>query len=210
MATRFPCVAMLPQATLPCACDGSPYSLPIVSPDGSLPHVTTCCASTSPDAILLGLPDPFSACPPGWLRLCWQPIHYSRRPQLENILVGPGNLVWLIDFRADPRWSHLVSISLTCKPRSSPMSLLLNCFPEDYLSLIQASPLGEDSSRIKLRTMYSTIFDIASRCLFNPSQPREFHLALALACLGALKHTNLDAHARQFLYMTAAELSLDL
>jgi hypothetical protein len=51
--------------------------------------------------------------------------------------------------------------------------------------------------RLSLHTM-------ANRCLFNPSQPREYRLASFLNCLGALKFTNLDRHARHLLYLTAA------
>ena len=52
----------------------------------------------------------------------------------------------------------------------------------------------------------SAIQEIAGRCLFNPSQPSEYTLAFILTCLGALKFTNLDAHQKHLLYLTAAWL----
>jgi hypothetical protein len=57
-----------------------------------------------------------------------------------------------------------------------------------------------------LYSLYSSLSEIASHCLHNPSQPREFHLALTLSCLGALKFANLDDQSRYFLYLTASYL----
>jgi hypothetical protein len=55
-------------------------------------------------------------------------------------------------------------------------------------------------------TLLYTLQEVASRCLFNPSQPREFHLAFLLTCLGALKYTNLQPFQKHLLYLTAAYL----
>ena len=40
--------------------------------------------------------------------------------------------------------------------------------------------------------------------LLKTAEPREYHLALFLACVGSLKYRNLDHTARQRLYLTAA------
>jgi hypothetical protein len=42
------------------------------------------------------------------------------------------------------------------------------------------------------------------RCLFSRDEPREYGLALFVACLGGLKFVNLDARQKQRLYLTAA------
>jgi rhamnogalacturonyl hydrolase YesR len=47
------------------------------------------------------------------------------------------------------------------------------------------------------------VHEIAFKCLANPSQPREYWLALYMSCLGALKYRNLNEHQKYFLYLTA-------
>ena len=51
-----------------------------------------------------------------------------------------------------------------------------------------------------------TMFEIAAKCLSNPSYPREYHLVLYLSCLGALKYRNLEQNQKHLLYLTAASL----
>ncbi len=148
---------------------------------------------------LLGLPDPLEKLP-AWLdeRLAGTQSTIHGDLNLENILVGPGGFVWLIDFAQTREghplfdFAHLEAeiIAHVIAPRCSS--------PTDYLSLLQATPL------------LSSLHAIAGRCLFNPTQPREYALARALACLGALKFTNLDSHARHLLYLTAASISQGL
>lgn len=122
---------------------------------------------------------------------------------LENVLVGPGDFVWLIDF-AQTRdghplfdFAHLEAEIIT--------QVIAPQIPEplDYLALIQGRPKAEYAHLAVLR---NAVQEIAGRCLFNPSQPGEYSLALKLACLGALKFANLDAHQKHLLYLTAAWL----
>ncbi|MBI5082195.1 MAG: hypothetical protein HZC38_09460 [Chloroflexi bacterium] len=61
-----------------------------------------------------------------------------------------------------------------------------------------------------LLSLISTLHSIASRCLFNPAHPREYQLALFMACLGSLKYTNLNAHQKHLLYLTAAQIAQTL
>ena len=123
---------------------------------------------------------------------------------LENILVGPGGFVWLIDF-AQTRdghplydFAHLEAeiIAHVIAPQVSSSSA-------DYRSC-------HVSSVTTSTPLLSTLHAIASRCLFNPSQPREYHLALYVACLGALKFPNLEPPQKRLLYLTAAYLSQSL
>ena len=45
---------------------------------------------------------------------------------------------------------------------------------------------------------------------FDPGRPREYQLALLLACLGGLKFVNLNPEQKRRLYLTAAALSAQL
>ncbi|MCP4427188.1 MAG: hypothetical protein GY803_22095, partial [Chloroflexi bacterium] len=51
---------------------------------------------------------------------------------------------------------------------------------------------------------------IAERCLFNAAEPREDALARYMACVGALKFANLEAHAKHLLYLAAAHIAQTL
>ena len=143
----------------------------------------------------LGLPDPF-------LRLndllattlagTQSIIHGDLN--LENVLVGPGGFVWLIDFARTGEghplsdFAHLETeiITQVIAPRGLE--------PAGYLARLQAAsdPLLEE------------VHSIAKRCLFNPSQPGEYDLALYLTCLGALKYNNLSGYQKHLLFLTAA------
>ncbi|RMF42874.1 MAG: hypothetical protein D6755_10950, partial [Anaerolineae bacterium] len=58
-----------------------------------------------------------------------------------------------------------------------------------------------------LLPLFREVHRVAYACLANPLQPQEYHTALKLACLGALKYRNLTAHQRHCVYLTAAVLS---
>jgi hypothetical protein len=119
---------------------------------------------------------------------------------LENILIGPGGFVWLIDF-AQTRdghplydFAHLAAeiIAHVIAPTTPSAAKFLAGFDSNSNSLL------------------STLRSIAERCLFNPSQSREYDLALYLACLGALKFRNLGSHQKHLLYLAAAHLAQTL
>ncbi|MEW5868366.1 MAG: phosphotransferase [Chloroflexota bacterium] len=157
---------------------------------------------------LLGLPDPLLRLPD----LLGETIPGSQSTihgdlNLENILVGPGDLLWLIDF-AQTRdghtlydFAHLEAelIAHILAPRLASA--------QEYLTLLE-NPAA--SPHAGLHALRQALHEIAARCLFNPSQRREYHLALALSCLGALKFTNLEQHAKHLLYLTAAHILRDL
>lgn len=144
-----------------------------------------------------GLPDPLEKLPV----LLEETIAGTRSVihgdlNLENVLVGPGSLVWLIDF-AQTREGHplydfahleseLIAHILTAQTGS----------PRAYLDLLRR----EDEPLLQ------TLHAIAVRCLLDPARPREYHLALYMACLGALKYANLPQPARHNLFLTAAHL----
>jgi hypothetical protein len=161
------------------------------------------------DFDLCGLPDPLVCLP----RLLAENVAGTQSTihgdlNLENVLVGPGGFVWLIDF-AQTRdghplydFAHLEAqiIAHVIAPQMASAA--------DYAEGLRASggiPTLPPSFRLRLAMQ-----SIAARCLFNSSQPREYDLALFVACLGALKYTNLNAHQKHLLYLTAAHLAQSL
>lgn len=144
-----------------------------------------------------GLPDPLQALP----ELMARTISGSRSIihgdlNTENALVGPGEIVWLIDF-ASTREGHTLFDFAHLGAQ-----LVAHVLPhryadsDDYLRVLAAD---EEPLLNKLQA-------IAGRCLADAQQPDEFRLPLLVSCLGALKHRNLDARARAFLYVTGAYL----
>jgi hypothetical protein len=147
---------------------------------------------------LLGLDDPLHRLDT-WLQT---PLQGTRATihgdlNLENALVGPGGLVWLIDF-AETREGHtLYDFARLAAEIAAHVVAPRAGSPAAFLALIhQGDPL------------LAMVEALAGRCLFDPQQPREYHLALALACLGGLKFTNLPPLARECLYLYAATLRI--
>lgn len=126
---------------------------------------------------------------------------------LENVLVGPGDLVWLIDF-SHTREGHTLFDFAHLEAEIIAHVLAPQIIdPGDYLDSLQAP---ETSPYAPLHDLRNAVHEIAAGCLFNPSQRREYQLASTLACLGALKFANLDRHAKHYLYLTAAHLAQSL
>ncbi len=154
------------------------------------------------DFDLLGLPDPLPHLP----ALLEQTIQGSQSTihgdlNLENILIGPGSVLWLIDFASTRDGHTLFDFAHLSAEIIAHILAPQIASPADFAALLrnpQASP------HAPLYALLETMQQIAARCLFNPDRPAEFDLALTLACLGALKYTNLDRHAKHLLYLTAA------
>ncbi|MHC1783815.1 MAG: phosphotransferase [Anaerolineaceae bacterium] len=144
---------------------------------------------------LHGLPDPLPKLD-GWLQ---ETIAGTRSIihgdlNLENILVGPGNLVWLIDFAQTREGHPLFDFAHLASEIISHVLTERYMDAKEYLAALR---LGSDP-------MLGVLGEIAASCQFNSRDPREYHLALVMACLGALKYQNLPQKAKQFLYLTAA------
>jgi hypothetical protein len=151
---------------------------------------------------LCGLPDPLQRLP----ALLDETVSGTRSVihgdlNLENVLAGPGDFVWLIDF-AQTREGHTL-FDFAHLYAELVAHVLAPQIPstKDFLALL-ADP--DRSPYSNLYSLLSTLDEIAQRCLFNPSQPREYHLARFAACLGALKFANLPPSAKHLLYLTAA------
>ena len=119
---------------------------------------------------------------------------------LENALVGPAGLVWLIDF-SETREGHVLYdfarlgaelIGHVLAPRAGDPALFLEAWRRD-----QQDPA----------TLAGTVFALPRRLRADAQSAAEFELCLTVACLGALKHDNLDSLARACLYLAAADLA---
>lgn len=119
---------------------------------------------------------------------------------LENALVGPAGLVWLIDF-SETREGHVLYdfarlgaelIGHVLAPRAGDPTVFREAWRRD-----QQDPA----------TLAGTVFAIPRRLRADAQASTEFELCLTVACLGALKHDNLDPLARACLYLAAADLA---
>lgn len=128
---------------------------------------------------------------------------------LENILVGPGGFVWLIDFALTREGHTLFDFAHLSASLIAHVIAPQVTHPKDYLDLLNEKPFTAGQSLdafSPLAGLLAALNRIAGQCLANPTRPEEFQRALYLACLGALKYENLDRHARHLLYLTAAHL----
>jgi hypothetical protein len=169
---------------------------------------------------LFGLPNPFSRLPDileETVSGTQSTIHGDLN--LENVLLGPGNLVWLIDF-AQTRdghtlfdFAHLETelIAHLFADRLRKPEVFADMLPSIFNIREQVNRIPPGDPEIaKLILLTDTLHQVVVKCLFNPSQPREYYLALYMACMGALKFANLDAHAKHLVYLTGAYLSQKL
>jgi hypothetical protein len=156
-------------------------------------------AAAGEGAAGLGLPDPLERLPAlldERVMGTQSTIHGDLN--LENVLLGPGGFVWLIDFAATREGHPLFDFAhLSAEIVAHVLAPRVRT-PAEFLALLA----GGDP-------LLAALDGIAARCLFNPDQPREWRLAQCLACLGALKYGNLDAHAKRILYVMAAKISFE-
>jgi hypothetical protein len=172
---------------------------------------------------LLGLPDPFEKMP----ALLTETVSGTQSIihgdlNLENVLIGPGGFVWLIDF-ARTREGHTL-FDFAHLEAELIAHILAPQFknPNDYLawlpqmlrkinpnerSEVKTPKLNlDDSHLLPYQQLFDTLHGIVQTCLFNPTQTREYRLALGIACLGTLKFANLELHSKHLLYLTGAAL----
>jgi hypothetical protein len=157
---------------------------------------------------LFGLPDPFESLS----KILQETVAGSRSIihgdlNLENVLLGPGGLVWLIDFARTREGHTLFDFAhLEAEVIAHILAPQIES-AQEYLDLLRDPTNSQFSNLYDLRL---SLHSMANRCLFNPTQPREYRLASVLTCLGALKFTNLDRHAKHLLYLTAAFMLQEL
>jgi hypothetical protein len=160
---------------------------------------------------LYGLPDPLKLLP----EILSETVAATRSIihgdlNLENILVGPGDIIWLIDF-AETRHGHPLAdfAHLETEIISHIIAPQIND-PRVYLNLLDSLYLTKQSHPSKFQPLFNQLHSMANRCLLDPAQGREYTMAQFISCLGALKYRNLDRHQKQLLFVTAAFLAQSL
>lgn len=113
---------------------------------------------------------------------------------LENVLVGPGALVWLIDFAETAEGHPLRDFAHLYTEIIAHIIARRGVEPYDYIKIILA---GTDP-------LLCVIEQTSRRCQLDAARKGEFNLAAGVSCLGALKLPNLDHRAKHLLYLTAA------
>jgi hypothetical protein len=126
---------------------------------------------------------------------------------LENVLVGPGEMVWLIDFATTRDGHTLFDFAHLKAEIIAHVAAAKIKSTEEYLKMLSAQ---NETKKSDIRDLLDAVDEIAGQCLFNPAQRREYDLAAFMACVGALKFENLDAYQKNLLYLTASEISLRL
>ncbi|NIS79906.1 MAG: phosphotransferase [Anaerolineales bacterium] len=118
---------------------------------------------------------------------------------LENVLVGPGDLVWLIDFAATREGHTLFDFARLEAELTT--QVVAERFVEvglgigDFLKVLERLDGGEVPASGVLgeaQIVLNAVRRIAGRCLFDPADAAELRYALILAYLGTLKFVNLD------------------
>jgi hypothetical protein len=136
---------------------------------------------------------------------------------LENVLVGPGAFVWLIDF-ATTREGHPLFDFAHLEAEIIAHVIAPQVTVGEYQAFLQSQVPGHErnvegrlteitATHQALFDLRTTLYDIALKCLANPSKSREYHLARYMSCLGGLKYRNLTPHQKHLLFLTAASLA---
>jgi hypothetical protein len=153
---------------------------------------------------LYGMPDPLESLPALLNDLVsgtQSTIHGDLN--LENMLVGPGDFIWLIDFATTREGHPLYDFAhLEAEIIAHVIAPQLDS-PADFLNLLEQE---DKSTRPELYALLAAVREIAARCLFNSTQPDEYHLAALMASLGALKFANLVPFQKHLLYLNAAHI----
>lgn len=118
---------------------------------------------------------------------------------LENILVGPGSTLWLIDF-AETREGH--TLFDIAHLYVEVVAHILSQQAETPQAYVEGLKYGYP--------LLDVLADLARRYSFFNEEDLELTLAAFISCLGAQKYRNLDEKARYYLYLTAAYLAANI
>ena len=113
---------------------------------------------------------------------------------LENVLVGPGGMVWLIDFaetRMGPPIQDIAHLYV---------EFIAHILSEKNMAVTEFISLIRNDSHFLL----AALLKIANRFVKSGTNLREYRMGLLAALVGALKYENLTPKKRYFLYLAAA------
>jgi hypothetical protein len=153
---------------------------------------------------LFGLPDPIESID----RLLSMIVHGSQSIlhgdlNLENILLGPGKMLWLIDFAQTREGHTLFDFAHLGAEIIAHLAAARLQEPSQLLPILHGDPQAPD---LELSSLFAALREAAGRLSINPHDEREFQLAFGCTCLGALKYVNLDKRGKQLLYLASADL----
>jgi hypothetical protein len=116
---------------------------------------------------------------------------------LENILVGPGGLLWLIDFASTHEGHTLADFAHLEAELIAHVLIRQVKGPQEFVRRLENNEFP----------LINSLHEIAAECMLNPVDSKEYGLAVFLSCLGGLKYLNLDRSAKHLLYLSAAYYS---
>lgn len=112
---------------------------------------------------------------------------------VENILVGPGGFVWLIDF-AHTREGHTLFDFAHLEMELITQVIAQVVKPDEFVDRLSSGTFP----------ILAVMDHLSRQCYFNPEWSEEMLLARVMTCLGGLKYANLSGHARHLLYLAAS------
>ncbi|MBI9050844.1 MAG: phosphotransferase [Anaerolineaceae bacterium] len=115
---------------------------------------------------------------------------------LENILVGPGALVWLIDFAQTGEGHSLRDFAHLYMEIIAHVLSARGYTAQEFVQMIETHS----------EPLLAEIEQIARRCQLDVEQDHEFDLAAGITCLGAIKFETVPEEAKQYLFLAAAYL----
>jgi hypothetical protein len=113
---------------------------------------------------------------------------------LENVLIGPGGFIWLIDFaetRLGPPVQDIAHLYVEIISHIITNNGISN---EDFMKIISHDE----------HPLLGSLLQIAQLCVKPGTNLREYRIGLLVALLGALKYENLTPEMRSNLYLAAA------
>lgn len=113
---------------------------------------------------------------------------------LENILIGAGGFVWLIDFSETREGPPIYDLS----------HLALEIVAHLYANKIYDAISFVNQLKNRSLDHLNILEKLAEKCVKPGTGKREYQLALLVSSLGALKYENLSQKSKYFLYIFAA------
>ena len=112
---------------------------------------------------------------------------------LENILIGPGGLTWLIDF-ARTKMGHPLEDFAHLSAEITAHVLARRMTPGEFVQELDSGG----------NPLLAVIHGMVCRCMADPDHMEEWYLALTVTSLGMVKYRTIDQKSRHFLYLLAA------
>lgn len=113
---------------------------------------------------------------------------------LENVLIGPGGMIWLIDFAETRLGLPIQDITQLY------VEIIAHIISNDDLPLSDFINLVRNENN----PLIAALFNISKQFVKAGTNMREYRMGLLAALVGALKYENLTPRSRYYLYIAAA------